>query len=44
MDRVDVPYLIEPGSDLTVNGKRIKPSRENVKDILYGVKYGKASN
>ncbi len=44
MDKVDVPYLIEAGSDLTVNGKRIKPSRENVKDILYGVEYGKASN
>jgi hypothetical protein len=35
--------LIEQGSLLTIDGKVIPPSRENVKEILYGIEYGKSS-
>ncbi len=36
-----IPYLLEERSGLNVNGKEIPPSRGNVKEILYGVEYGK---
>ncbi|RMG69009.1 MAG: hypothetical protein D6715_00735 [Calditrichaeota bacterium] len=44
LSNVEVPYLIETGSSLRVDGERIKPSRKNVKEILYGVEYGKSSH
>jgi hypothetical protein len=37
------PYLIEEGSSLTIDGKVIPPGGKQIKDLLYGVKYGKAS-
>lgn len=36
-------YLIEQGSTLIIDGKIIPPSRKDVKEILYGVEYGKSS-
>lgn len=42
-DGVDVPYLVEEGSSLVVDGQRIESNQELVKDLLYGVKYGKTS-
>ncbi len=44
LNNVEVPYLIETGSSLRVDGKQIKASRKNVKQILYGVEYGKSSH
>jgi parallel beta helix pectate lyase-like protein len=43
MTGVHVPYLVEKNSKLTLNGKRIQPNQEKVRDELYGVRYGKAS-
>jgi hypothetical protein len=40
---VAIPYLVEERSQVTVDQKKIEPSRDNVKDILYGVEYGKSS-
>lgn len=37
------PFLIEEGSQLWYNESEIAPERANVKDILYGVEYGKSS-
>lgn len=39
----EIPYLVENGSSLTVDQKKIAANRENVKDILYGAIYGKRS-
>jgi hypothetical protein len=44
IEKSSIPYLVEEQSTLWVNGKMIEPSRKNVKDILYGVEYGKASH
>lgn len=43
IEQTSIPYLVEEQSILLVDGKTIAPSRKNVKDILYGVEYGKAS-
>lgn len=40
---VEVPYLLEKGSSLTVNGEVMKADDEKVKAKLYGAEYGKAS-
>ena len=37
------PYLLEEDSTLFVNGKKIKPGQKKVKNVLYGVEYGKSS-
>jgi hypothetical protein len=39
----EIPYLIEQNSSLTVDKVVIPPSRKNVKEILYGAEFGKAS-
>ncbi len=44
MNRVEIPYMVEEGSSLAVDGKTIKASYERVEDILYGREYGKSSN
>jgi hypothetical protein len=36
-------YLFEKKSSLIIDGNIIKPNHDNVRDILYGVKYGKSS-
>lgn len=36
-------YLIEKGSKLTLDNKNIAPNHNSIKEILYGVKYGKSS-
>lgn len=36
-------YLIENGSELTIDNKIIEPNQNSIKGILYGVKYGKSS-
>jgi len=43
MINVQVPYLVEERSRLVVDGKEIPPARDHVREILYGVMYGKAS-
>lgn len=43
MDKVSIPYLVEENSTLMVGKKLIEPSHINVKEILYGVEYGKSS-
>jgi hypothetical protein len=43
IENVKIPYLIEQTSSLTAEGRYIKPSRDNVKNILYGVEFGKSS-
>ena len=42
-EAIDVLYLLEQGSTLTLNREAITPNREEVRDVLYGVEYGKAS-
>lgn len=39
----EVPYLIEEGSVLSVDGESKRSQMSKVKEILYGVKYGKPS-
>ena len=43
MKDAEIPYLIEQSSSLTIDNESIPPSRDNVKEILYGVEYGKSS-
>ena len=43
MREVSIPYLIETQSSLTIDGKIKKSNNESVKDVLYGIKYGKSS-
>ena len=45
MKDIELEYLIEEGSKVTVNNKEIKfaDQMDNVKEILYGIKYGKSS-
>ncbi len=43
VEEAKIPYLIEENSSLTVDDEVIPPSRDNVKEILYGVEYGKSS-
>jgi len=43
MENIQVPYLVETNSHLTIDDKNIKSNRENVDSILYGVEYGKRS-
>jgi CotH kinase protein len=43
MNNVGIPYLVEDRSDVNVNNERIPPSGENLRKLLYGVKFGQAS-
>ena len=48
LDRVtiegaELPYLIEANSGFILDGKAFPPNRDDVKEILYGAEYGKAS-
>ncbi len=40
---VEVPYLLENKSKLILDNKAMQPSGKNIKDLLYGVEYGKSS-
>jgi hypothetical protein len=40
---IEIPYLIEERSTMVVDGEVVQSSRKNVKEILYGVEYGKSS-
>jgi hypothetical protein len=42
--KLEIPFLIEENSRLTIDGKEIASSRKNVTEILYGVEFGKSSN
>jgi len=42
MENVSVPYLIETNSICTIDGEIQSSNNESVKDVLYGVKYGKS--
>ncbi|MDN5211581.1 CotH kinase family protein [Fulvivirgaceae bacterium BMA12] len=41
ISNTELPYLLEERSGLQVNGDDIAHSRANVKEVLYGVEYGK---
>ncbi|NIR49888.1 hypothetical protein GWO43_15355 [candidate division KSB1 bacterium] len=41
---LEIPFLVEESSKLTIDGKEIASSRKNIKEILYGVEYGKSSH
>lgn len=41
--KIEIPYLVETRSSLMVDGAVIEPNRKNVKEILYGVEFGKSS-
>jgi hypothetical protein len=43
MREVEVPYLVETESTLIVNDEIVISTEEHVKELLYGVKYGKSS-
>ena len=43
LNAVEVPYLLENNSRLTLNGAAAAPNEDQVKGMLYGIKYGKAS-
>ncbi len=43
MTSVQVPYLVEDRSKLVIDGSRVRPNRREVKDELYGKRWGKAS-
>ncbi|MBN1764941.1 MAG: CotH kinase family protein [Sedimentisphaerales bacterium] len=40
---IQIPYMVEESSCLQVDGEPVVPNYTNVKDILYGVEYGKSS-
>ena len=41
---VEVPYLIEKNSQLSLNGDQVVANEEDVESLMYGRVYGKASN
>ena len=43
MNTTELPYLIEKKSLVVIDGIRMKSDKSNIKDILYGVVYGKSS-
>jgi len=43
MENISIPYLIEIYSKCTIDGKTKTSNNDSVKDLLYGVKYGKSS-
>ena len=43
LSNTEIPYLVEENSTLKVDDQEIPPSRKNVKEILYGVEFGKSS-
>ena len=43
MADIQMPYLVEKGAQLTVDGAHIVPNRTVVRDELYGARYGKAT-
>ena len=43
LQNVEIPYLIEEESTFNINGINYQSTSTKVKDLLYGVKYGKGS-
>lgn len=43
MANIQMPYLVEKGADLSVDGTRIAPNRIVVRDELYGARWGMAT-
>jgi hypothetical protein len=43
INNVAIPYLIEKSSECVINGEIKASNNKKIKDILYGVKYGKSS-
>ena len=41
---VEVPYLIEKNSHLSLNGDKLVANEEDVASLVYGSVHGKASN
>lgn len=40
---VEVPFLLEKGSQLFIDGKEVESNHDDVKSVLYGQDYGKSS-
>ena len=38
-----VPFLLEEGSDIDINGEPVAPNAQDVKSMMNGIKYGKGS-
>ncbi len=43
IDRSELPFLVEDRSELLLDGQLVSANRKNVRDILYGIEYGKSS-
>ncbi len=43
MDTVGIPYLVENGSKMIIEGKEMKENHDDVQSILYGAEFGKSS-
>lgn len=43
LTNVDIPFLLEENSIILADNNYVQPDRKNVKEILYGVEYGKSS-
>ncbi|VEN74471.1 conserved hypothetical protein [Candidatus Desulfarcum epimagneticum] len=43
MNKVALPYLLEKGSKLEIDGKEVEPYKGKIKDLLYGAKFGRKS-
>ena len=43
LTQIEQPYLVEQKSSLTMDGAQIPANRRNIKDLFYGVEYGKSS-
>ncbi len=43
IEQSEIQFLVEENSHLVVDGHDIAPNKINVKDILYGIEYGKSS-
>lgn len=43
MQDVNIPYLVEENSKIIVDDEEIKSSQKNVKEVLYGMEFGKSS-
>ncbi len=43
IEHSEIPFLIEEKSSLVLDGQEYKSDRTNVKDVLYGIEYGKSS-
>ena len=43
LNNIDINYLVEKDSNAMIDGKNIVIKNKKVRNLLYGVKYGKSS-